>query len=130
MLEGGCFCGFLRYRVDGATSNETHCHCTICRRTTGAPFVTWFTARAADFAFTAGSPTRFASSEHGTRSFCPRCGAQLVFESTRARGELDVTTASLDEPERVPPRDHTRTTSMLPWIELADHLPRFPEERS
>ena len=129
MLEGGCFCGEVRYRVEGAPTQETSCHCSICRRTTGAPFVTWFTVSPADFTFTAGAPARFASSAHGTRSFCPRCGTQLTFQSSRARGELDVTTCSLDDPERVPPRDHTRTSSQLSWIELPDDLPRFPEAR-
>jgi hypothetical protein len=130
MLEGGCFCGDVRYRVEGAPAQETNCHCSICRRTTGAPFVTWFTVSPADFTFTAGTPARFASSAHGTRSFCPRCGTQLTFQSSRARDELDITTCSLDDPERVPPRDHTRTSSQLSWIELADDLPRFPEARS
>ena len=75
-------------------------------------------------------PTTFASSDHGTRSFCARCGTQLTFESSRAAGELDVTTCSLDDPESVPPRDHTRTSSQLSWVGLADRLPRFSEGRS
>jgi hypothetical protein len=128
-LEGGCFCGAIRYRIRGTPTQETHCHCSICRRTTGAPFVTWFTVRPDELAFTIGEPARFASSDHGTRGFCARCGTQLTFASTRAPDEIDVTTCSLDEPERVPPRDHTRTSSQLSWIALADGLPRFPEAR-
>jgi hypothetical protein len=88
-----------------------------------------FTVSERDFSVTAGAPTRFSSSEHGTRSFCTRCGTQLTFQSSRAPGQLDVTTCSLDDPERVPPRDHTRTSSQLSWIELADGLPWFPEAR-
>ncbi len=129
MLEGGCFCGFLRYQVRGTPTCETNCHCSICRRTTGAPFVTWFTVLASAFTFTAGSPSRFRSSEHGTRSFCPRCGTQLTFHPTRAAGDLDITTCSLDDPERVPPRDHTRTSSQLSWVKLSDGLARFPDAR-
>jgi hypothetical protein len=86
MLEGGCFCGFVRYRVSAEPTCETNCHCSICRRTTGAAFVTWFTVPPAAFAFTTGSPARFRSSDHATRSFCPRCGTQLTFASTRAPG--------------------------------------------
>jgi hypothetical protein len=126
LLEGGCFCGFVRYRVRGTPFHETHCHCSICRRTASAAFVTWFTVATPDFAFTAGQPTRFSSSEHGTRSFCPRCGTALTFASSRAAGELDVTTCSLDDPERVPPLDHTWTSSQLSWVRLSDGLPRFP----
>ena len=44
MLTGGCFCGAIRYEARGTPFHESNCHCSICRRTTGAPFVTWFAA--------------------------------------------------------------------------------------
>jgi len=75
-----------------------------------------------------GEPARFRSSSHGTRAFCPRCGTPLTFQSTRAPDEIDVTTCSLDEPERIPPRDHTQTATRLPWVDLGA-LPAFPAER-
>jgi hypothetical protein len=130
MLTGGCFCGNVRYEAAGTPFDQTNCHCSICRRTTGAPFVTWFSAKRPEFRFTAGEPTRFRSSAHGTRSFCPHCGTQLTFASERYPHEIDVTTCSLDDPEAVPPRDHTRTSSRLSWIRLADGLPEFREARS
>ncbi len=37
-MEGGCFCGAIRYQVDGPPRRVTHCHCLHCRRTSGAPF--------------------------------------------------------------------------------------------
>ena len=129
MLEGGCFCGFVRYVIRGTPTQQTNCHCTICRRVSGAAFVSWFTVHPKEFAFTAGRPGRFASSEHASRSFCPSCGTPLTFQSSRATDEIDVTTCSLDDPERVPPRDHTRVSSQLSWLELSDGLPRFPEAR-
>ena len=129
MVGGSCFCGFIRYEAGGTPSDETNCHCSICRRTSGAPFVTWFTVRIAEFRLTSGEPSSFHSSEHGTRTFCPRCGTPLTFASTRFLTELDVTTCSLENPQALPPKDHTRTSSMLPWVELADELPSFPEAR-
>lgn len=129
MLRGGCFCGAIRYGAGGAPFHETNCHCSICRRTTGAPFVAWFSVPLSDFHFAQGTPTRFRSSANGTRSFCPRCGTQLTFEHDDA-DELDVTTCSLDDPERLPPTDHTRTSSKLSWIKLSDGLPEHREKRN
>src|SRR5689334_6871546 len=123
MMEGGCFCGHVRYTVNGALRDETNCHCSICRRTAGASFVTWFTVDEADFVFTSGAPSSFASSDHGTRTFCARCGTPLTFRSTRFPGEIDVTTCSLDEPERVPPKDDTQTETRVPWVVLDRSLP-------
>src|SRR5262245_13364114 len=129
MIRGGCFCGFIRYEADGPVSNETTCHCSICRRTSGAPAVAWITVPAAGFRVPAGEPRSFTSSGHGTRAFCPRCGTPLTFQSTRFPAEIDVTTCSLDAPASHPPRDHTWTSAALPWDKRCDGLPDFAEAR-
>ena len=36
MIEGGCNCGAIRYRIDGAPLAVAACHCTRCRRQSGA----------------------------------------------------------------------------------------------
>jgi hypothetical protein len=129
MLHGGCFCGDVRYEADGTLFNETNCHCSICRRTTGAPFVAWFSVRRSDFRLLSGAPVRFASTEKAVRSFCPRCGTQLTFEHGDFPDEIDVTTGSLDDPEAAPPHDHIHTSSKLGWVKLADSLPLYLEAR-
>jgi hypothetical protein len=130
MLQGGCYCGRIRYEVTGTPFHRTNCHCSICRRTTGAPFVAWFSVRPSEFRLLAGEPSRFRSSAKGTRSFCARCGTQLTFEGDDWPDEIDVTACSLDDPEAVPPRDHTRSSSKLRWIQLSDGLAQFPEART
>jgi hypothetical protein len=128
MLTGGCFCGEIRYEADGTPFHETNCHCSICRRTTGAPFVTWFSVRRSDFWIVKGQPARFNSTKKGIRSFCSRCGTQLSFEHADFTDEIDVTTSSLDDPESVPPRDNTHTSSRLRWF-VPDGRPEYQESR-
>jgi hypothetical protein len=127
VLTGGCYCGAVRYAVTGQPFNATNCHCSICRRTTGAPFVAWFSVRPDEFRLVKGTPQHFRSSAHGKRSFCGICGTQLTFRDA-VLDEVDVTTASLDDPERVPPNDNTRTNSRLGWI-AADGRHDYPEGR-
>ena len=115
MLTGGCFCGIVRYTVTGAPFNATNCHCSLCRKTTGAPFVSWFSVRPDEFHLDRGQMARIRSSARGERSFCVRCGTQLTFRFPDL-DEIDVTIGSLDEPELVPPVDNTRTSSRLSWI--------------
>jgi hypothetical protein len=129
MRQGGCFCRFVRYQVGGEISDETLCHCTICRRTSGAPLVAWMTVPLQQFRFTEGQASPFASSDHGTRTFCPRCGTPLTFQSRRSADEIDVTIASLDQPAQVPPRDQTYTAARLPWMETIGDLPCWPGAR-
>ena len=109
MLTGGCFCGAIRYEAEGTPFHATNCHCSICRRTTGTPFVAWFSVRSSDFRIVKGEPMRFNSTEQGN--------------------EIDVTTCSLDHPELVPPTDNTRTSSRLVWI-APDGLPDHREARA
>ncbi|HZM33694.1 MAG TPA: GFA family protein [Burkholderiales bacterium] len=129
-LRGGCYCGAIRYEAGGEPYNESCCHCSICRRTSGAPFVAWFTVPRKQFRYVSGAPARFASTPQATRAFCARCGTQLTFEHRGYPGEIDVTTCSLDRPELLPPKDHIFTASQLRWVHLDDGLPAFPERRT
>ncbi|WP_084069488.1 GFA family protein [Paraburkholderia heleia] len=129
VLTGGCFCGNVRYEVAGQPFNSTICHCDDCRRAAAAPLVACFSIKRQEFRFTQGTPKSFASSTWGTRSFCPDCGTQLTFLHSELPDEIDVTTCSLDIPELVPPTDHVRTAKSLPWIHLADDLPKHSGRR-
>lgn len=125
---GGCQCGAVRYEVRGAISNETLCHCTFCRRVSGAPVVAWFSVPPDAFRLTRGRMKTFPSSPGVVRSFCADCGTPLTYQRDGLE-ELDVTTCSLDDPESAPPRDHTFTRSALGWAPVDDGLPRYPALR-
>lgn len=129
MLTGGCLCGEIRYEAHGTPFHPTLCHCSMCRRAAGAPVVAWFSVRRDEYRITAGTPARYASSPRVVRTFCPRCGTSLTFESAAHPEEIDVTTASLDDPEAVPPRDHTRAATRLSWMPVTDGLPVYPDVR-
>jgi hypothetical protein len=36
-VTGGCLCGAVRYEAIGDPFSVIHCHCSSCRRHTGAP---------------------------------------------------------------------------------------------
>ena len=128
-MEDGCFCGAVRYTVTAAPRRVTHCHCIHCRRTSGAPFVTWSEVDAEHFRFTAGEPRSFEARPKVTRTFCGACGTPITYQHADDPGAMDVTTASFDEPERAKPEDHVWYDRCLPWIRLADDLPRYGTKR-
>jgi hypothetical protein len=112
----------VRYRVRGEPLYVAHCHCNLCRRTSGAPFVTWAAFRSSDLVFTKLQPVRFASSSRAERSFCDRCGTPLTFQYQSRRGVISVTACSLDAPERLTPGANIWISSQLPWAPLDGHL--------
>ena len=91
--------------------------------------VAWITVAADAFQLTQGRPARFDSSDRAFRQFCPRCGTQLTFHDRDDPGRVDVTTASLDDPDAFPPKDHIWARSRIRWFEVADALPRFETRR-
>ena len=77
------------------------------------------------FNWMSGTPAVHRSSRDAERYFCRECGTQLALRDEP--DFLDVTLASLDNPEAVRPAYHIWTTSRIGWFDLADDLPRYPE---
>jgi hypothetical protein len=127
-LRGGCLCGDLRYRISVEPASTGYCHCRLCRRSSGAPVLAWTTVPASGFRYERGTPREFHSSERGIREFCPRCGTQLRFRRPGAPATVDVSLGSLDEPGSLAPQFHIWTTSQIPWLQLADALPRYGDD--
>jgi len=121
-LQGGCACGAVRYEVTQAPYHRTLCHCTICRRSSGAPCVAWFSVHLDGLRIVKGAARTYRSSPGAVRSFCDACGTPLTFQGD-GLPEIDVTVCSLDAPEQVPPDDQTFTRSRLKWMETAHRLP-------
>jgi hypothetical protein len=126
-LSGGCICGAVRYRVDAEPSDVAHCHCSMCRRATGAPLVTWATFPAPAFTLCRGTPSELRVTPRARRTFCGTCGTALTFTELARPGWIDVTVGSFDDPARLPPRAHIWVTSRLAWLAIDDDLPRHPE---
>jgi len=127
-FEGGCFCGALRYRATGPATHLCHCHCADCRRSSGAAFVSWASFPLSGFAFTQGTPGEYRSAGC-LRTFCRGCGTSVGFWE-EGLPEIDVTIATLDRPALLVPVEHIWTEDQLPWVQLADDLPRHARGRT
>ena len=126
-LEGGCLCSAVRYRISAEPIDAGYCHCRLCQRSTGAPVVSWLSMASEGFAWTKGEPAVYRSSAEAERLFCPTCGSQMVFRVIAEPQLLDVTLASLDDPEAIRPDHHIWTASRIGWFDTRDDLPRHPE---
>ena len=125
-LDGGCLCGAVRYRATLPIVDSGYCHCRACRRASGAPVVTWFSLKAEQLSILKGTARTFHSSAKGRRDFCPDCGTQLFFRGEHAE-LVDVTNASLDDPNQVAPEYHIWRAGKITWFETTDALPRHDD---
>jgi hypothetical protein len=80
-LEGGCYCGAVRYASEGDPVFKGQCHCRECQYISGgAPNVT-MGFPVAGFSYTKGTAKGFQRSDLEnpvTREFCADCGTHLV----------------------------------------------------
>jgi hypothetical protein len=125
-VAGGCLCGAVRFRVTPPTLFCAHCHCSMCRRSHGAAFVTWFGIPRERLALEAGSDVlvHHRSSEDGTRSFCGRCGSSLFCESTHHPDNIDIVLSNLHGPIDRAPQVHVYFDDRADWVAIGDALPR------
>ena len=124
--SGRCLCGAVRYRFDpAAVLWRGHCHCESCRRACSAPIVSWFSVRLADWRWEGKPPGKHRSSDRAERYFCIDCGSQMGYRSDRLPDEIHGLAASLDSPEDFAPEAHYFHGETLPWIHVADGLPRY-----
>ena len=126
ILKGGCLCGALRYEASEPPVDTGYCHCTICRRSTGAPVLAWASVPVKSFAYVQGTPALYHSSSWGHREFCARCGTQICYRQTKDARNVDLNTGSLDDPGLCPPAMHIYYADRIAWFDTADTLPRHP----
>jgi len=126
-VTGSCLCRTVEFSVVLPTLFCAHCHCTMCRRNHGAAYVTWFGVPWDRFRIDAGRAdlVRHASSDHGTRSFCGRCGSSLFCESTRRDDHVDIVLANMHGPIDRLPQAHVHWDDRVEWAESGDTLPRL-----
>jgi len=129
-FEGGCLCGAVRYRATAAPVRGVICHCSMCRKHSGAPALAFVHFRVESFQWTRGEPMRYRSSRYAERGFCARCGSTLTMHEEILGDRVLVTVGSLDEPQRVHVDDHVWTRDQVPWFEIRDQLPRFLQNSS
>ncbi len=122
---GGCLCGEVRYSFEGNPLWKCHCHCSMCRRTTGAGFATWVGFPAGAFSWIQGQPSFYRSSPEAEIGFCGNCGGTLTFHRVN---EASAALGSLDHPEKVPAGSddlHVFTEDQIPWLKIDDDLPQY-----
>jgi hypothetical protein len=130
VLEGGCLCGAVRYRISGPIGPVVLCHCGQCRKAQGAAFAANAPVSTHDFMLLRGTEalTAYASSPGKWRSFCRHCGAPIHSRRDSAPEMLRLRLGSLDDSPAtaaaLQPAAHIHVASKAPWWLIADDLPQ------
>jgi hypothetical protein len=129
LMTGGCQCGAVRYALFSVPASPSVCHCRMCQKAMGGPFLASASVAGQHFAWTRGAPKTFASSSKGLRDFCADCGTPLAVR-TPGSDDVDITIATLDDPHRLKPVRQIGTESLLPWVHELKSLPAKTTEEN
>lgn len=127
MYQGTCLCGEVAVEITGPISSIIHCHCSLCRKSSGTAFATNGFVQTADFAVVkgAGQLSQFAFKPGRLRHFCRNCGSPVYSSNaedpTRFRIRLGILNTDISER----PLSHNFYSSKASWEDLDANLPRY-----
>jgi hypothetical protein len=132
VLEGGCLCGAIRYKLSGPTLFVSQCACKDCQKATGTGHTTIIGIHRGQLELGAAPATYTNTGDTGgsvTRHFCATCAGRL-FTSGDLPGEfIMVQAGSLDEPGSISPENVIYTKDAVAWDFFDPDLPKFEAMR-
>ncbi|TDJ24240.1 MAG: GFA family protein [Gammaproteobacteria bacterium] len=129
MIRGSCLCRGVTFQIDGKYSDISHCHCSKCRKVSGANSNAWLTTAANNFTWSQGADLvkNYEMPDGWMSTFCRECGSPLPM--CGAKGKLYwVPTGALDDDPQVPVAQHIFVASKGSWEVIGGEAPQYPEE--
>jgi hypothetical protein len=127
ILKGKCLCGAVHYEVADQFLYSLNCHCSNCRRATGAAFKPFAGIEREKLKITTGSERLLIygeASAHDAR--CANCGS-LLYSLVRDAQFVHVTLGTLVDSPSIRPSAHIFVGSKAPWFTITDDLPQYDE---
>ncbi|KGJ91090.1 GFA family protein [Thalassotalea sp. ND16A] len=124
--EGGCACGYVRYKIVSEPLIVHCCHCRQCQRQTGASFALNALFEASKVELLSGKVNEImvpSPSGRGQKiARCPKCEV-AIWSNYYMMGIKDlirfIRVGTLDNPDLLAPDVHIYTESKQPWINLS-----------
>jgi hypothetical protein len=126
-LTGSCYCGTVRYAVADDFAYAMNCHCSNCRRTTGAAFKPFAGIARDRLQMTAGADRLLiVGTADNHDAHCATCGS-LLYSVVRDGVFVHVALGSLVDAPSIWPDKHIFVGSKAPWFAITDDLPQYEE---
>jgi hypothetical protein len=123
MHTGGCLCGGVRYRIEGALRGVIACHCMQCRKTSGH-HVAMTSVRRANLALISSETLSWYKSSPGAeRGFCRVCGGNLFWRQF-GQDTVSIAAGTLDTPTNLALTEHIFVADKSDYYQINDDLPK------
>lgn len=130
-IGGSCFCGTVRFVIEGKFGAAGQCHCSKCRKVSGTDGNAVFYTAAASFQWISGEAevqTYEVPAGNGWRStFCSICGSPTPHPD-KGNNVYFVPAGLLDDdPGFRGYTAHIHVASKAPWVCITDDAPQYAE---
>jgi hypothetical protein len=128
-LNGGCYCGAVRYEVEGESVLALQCHCRECQYFTGGMPNVIIGFPEDGVVYVKGEPVSFRRvdlEEPITREFCSVCGTHLAARGARLPGVVVIKVGTMDDPAAFAgPKLAIYTVDSQAFHHVPEDLPTF-----
>jgi hypothetical protein len=126
-LAGKCLCGAVEYSVADEFRYSLICHCSQCRRATGAANKPFAGIERNKLALTSGQAALLRFGDEGNHDIrCGKCGS-LLYSVVRDGEYVHVALGSLVDSPTIRPSAHIFAGFKAPWETISDNLPQHDE---
>jgi hypothetical protein len=127
LLAGSCLCGAVQYTVEDSFIYALNCHCSKCRRATGAAFKSFGGIEREKLKIVRGLGELLIFGDEVTHDVhCSKCGS-LLYSQVREGRFVHVTLGTLLQEPSVRPSAHIFVGSKALWFTITDDLPQYQE---
>ena len=130
VVRGSCLCGGVRFEVTAPFRRANYCHCSRCRKHSGAAALAQGRVAREAFRLLAGEELIrvFRPDGGAVKAFCSVCGSSLFGAWWPGGDEISIRLGALDDDPGIRPQYRAFTGSKAVWEELPDDgLERFAE---
>ena len=128
-LTGRCLCGAVSCIATGDPVSTVNCHCTDCRRATGAAFATVLYFLDENVEISGALSSYVNLSDRGTdvtRQSCTNCASQMFTRSSAWPDLLGIRAGCINETDGIAPQRNVFVSSKIASTSLDPNLPQFP----
>ena len=125
MYYGKCLCGSINIEISGPITDIIHCHCSLCRKSSGSAYSTNGFVNTSTFKVTSGIENlkEFSLESGRKRHFCITCGSPVYSSSGTDPDRVRLRLGILDSNIIERPSAHNFVSSKANWEILNTHLP-------
>ncbi|MBW3593189.1 MAG: GFA family protein [Actinobacteria bacterium] len=129
-VRGSCLCGGVRFEVTAPFRRANYCHCSRCRKHSGAGALVQGRVAREAFRLLSGEELIrvFRPDDGAVKAFCSVCGSSLFGAWWPEGDEVSIRLGALDDDPGIRPQYRSFTGSRAAWEEIPDDgLERFVE---